>query len=1114
MPSPLLRAVTGRNNDEVMRWREKFTLFILTLGLSGGVFYLLDTASKLTCGMMSQPFFTLESLEASNNLFAQNGKVVDTDLIKNETKLDVFKKNVGEDLTGVFPSFTALGRLRNSVNYLDPDIQACINGDRARQIADAWLTIRLRDPGYTVEGGRLRSCPLPGGTQSDCYFTAADRDEIRGATIGDIRWNATEVKAKNDIGGSKVFVIVSGKVYDLGRYLNIATRNDNGRFVVNQDTAFLGSQMTQALLDNVGGDASSSVNSISNNAVLLRCMDRLFYAGLSSEASSGQQLENCKMINPLWFSLAGLFLILTLPKFLMGCCSDIPVTKEPLSDAHVMFIVKCEGGKPEDMQLAIQSMLNVRYTAANKLMVFVVDGDDSATCREVLKSLAFDPNVHYSSEDVSYTSLGEGYKSSNSLKMYSGMNGANAYIVIHKKGSSSEQPQKEQIAGHRGSRDTLHMLLSFLNKAIKPSSSTFSPFEYEFFKVLRRLHLDARRFEYALLLSGNTVVEAESVLRMVDRMDNDGKLGMLQGRLLFGSSNLLRYYPFFIDTHLQSSINSAFGHFNVNTISSVPNSSMLMLRLKYSDGTPLMQSQNVLETLSNELNAPGSRMHLANCFYRGEDKYAAIALLKEKDYGIGYERHALGKILVNDGLYSSFEKTKTRDLSLLWNRFSDGSSCCGNLVALFGIISLLFLPLATVLFYYLLVTAFLGSSVVVSNIIVAVVLLVPHFVSIVASLFYLDFKLLFSILIHIVIGIPLFNFILPLLALWNLDKCFKHQGKRHGAVAYEKGSQKFQVSNVPQYLLHEWETAEKEGKLGELMSPLSRNDYYHEYHGTVVDMSQIKSNDLDLFVPDRQQDGPEGEYYDNQETLVSSTAFTNNPASVYTRQETPGAFSDDLLRARESVMTKYTSQHPVAPPRMNHRTINSRDTVRVASPKSEFPSVDDTETQRNTSSNQQSFYYRPTNFEGKKSENMKPKKSKKKMPNSSSSSSGQRPDSVKMPTEMSPMRATSMARSDYQSDFDYADSDVKSRAFNRDTQISTFSQMSKASKLDRDTGVSKEDIKDEIRFFLQDADLNAITRREVKDHLFVQFGQDSVEKYNEFINICIEEFTLEKLALI
>jgi len=62
-------------------------------------------------------------------------------------------------------------------------------------------------------------------------------------------------------------------------------------------------------------------------------------------------------------------------------------------------------------------------------------------------------------------------------------------------------------------------------------------------------------------------------------------------------------------------------------------------------------------------------------------------------------------------------------------------------------------------------------------------------------------------------------------------------------------------------------------------------------------------------------------------------------------------------------------------------------------------------------------------------------------------------------------------------------------------------------------GITKDEVRDEIHFILEEADLNQVTKREVKEHLYTQFG-DGIDVYNDYINHCIEEFTLEKLALI
>ncbi|RUS31881.1 chitin synthase-domain-containing protein [Jimgerdemannia flammicorona] len=61
----------------------------------------------------------------------------------------------------------------------------------------------------------------------------------------------------------------------------------------------------------------------------------------------------------------------------------------------------------------------------------------------------------------------------------------------------------------------------------------------------------------------------------------------------------------------------------------------------------------------------------------------------------------------------------------------------------------------------------------------------------------------------------------------------------------------------------------------------------------------------------------------------------------------------------------------------------------------------------------------------------------------------------------------------------------------------------------------RADIRNEINFFLQDADLGSITRRQVKDHLFVEFGDEVQEKGLQlFINECIQKFTVARLGLL
>jgi hypothetical protein len=143
--------------------------------------------------------------------------------------------------------------------------------------------------------------------------------------------------------------------------------------------------------------------------------------------------------------------------------------------------------------------------------------------------------------------------------------------------------------------------------------------------------------------------------------------------------------------------------------------------------------------------------------------------------------------------------------------------------------------------------------------------------------------------------------------------------------------------------------------------------------------------------------------------------------------------------------------------------------------------------------------YRPTNFDENKPQIL-PRKS------------------TTQPTSpISASRANSVARSDYSSSY------AMSKNYGRVSSYKASRMTARSSKYNsrfaetdtqqHSTIFSKEEIREEIRFILQDSDLNSVSRREIKEHLFVQFGE-SVEIYSEFINSCIEEFTLEKLALL
>jgi hypothetical protein len=193
--------------------------------------------------------------------------------------------------------------------------------------------------------------------------------------------------------------------------------------------------------------------------------------------------------------------------------------------------------------------------------------------------------------------------------------------------------------------------------------------------------------------------------------------------------------------------------------------------------------------------------------------------------------------------------------------------------------------------------------------------------------------------------------------------------------------------------------------------------------------------------------------------------------------------------------SEYVPHHSYAPPEadINRESYDSRPmthfTQQYANPQSESAAPEP--------------YLKPTNFD----ENRTPIKPKG-MLNRNTSASGV--------TESGAMRAISTAQSDYYSEFgasDYGSSVRYSQMSRPTTSILLPEESLTEEALAEMTGIGAEDVRQEIRHMLQDADLNSVTRRKIKNRLFMKFGS-GIEHYDEFVNTCIEEFTLEKLALV
>jgi cellulose synthase/poly-beta-1,6-N-acetylglucosamine synthase-like glycosyltransferase len=136
----------------------------------------------------------------------------------------------------------------------------------------------------------------------------------------------------------------------------------------------------------------------------------------------------------------------------------------------------------------------------------------------------------------SYLSLGQDTRKLNYARVYSGYyeTGRNRvpYLVLVKMGQPREAHEKERAAGNRGKRDSLLIVMSFLERCMNLANNRITPLEYELFnQCYNVLGIDPRSFKYLMVTDADTQVQGDVVQMMVTRMERDRKLLAVSGHV-------------------------------------------------------------------------------------------------------------------------------------------------------------------------------------------------------------------------------------------------------------------------------------------------------------------------------------------------------------------------------------------------------------------------------------------------------------------------------------------------------------------------------------------------------------------------------------------------------
>lgn len=356
----------------------------------------------------------------------------------------------------------------------------------------------------------------------------------------------------------RALVILDNKVLDVTDYLTASTNivqvaKDTYSRSFALDRMFLPLDLTILLFINMGKDISTAFHqNIADNDIYKECLLELFYYGV---LDTDDDDEGCARINlALWVTLGWFFLYFFIRmnlanlsglKSIQHCLyHSSDKTIQPgnlrLSQPFLLFFIPCFRESSELVRTTFDSLARCSYPDNRKFLFFVCDGlakngtDDKETYLCILESLGYSSSKE--PELRTYISLGQGSRRINYAKVFAGFyeSGSNRvpFIMVVKVGAPSESLSETRVPGNRGKRDSMMIVLGFLERCMNLAQNRITPLEFEIFnQCYNVLGIDPREIKYMLATDSDTQVQEDAVFKMVSRMEKDPKISAISGHL-------------------------------------------------------------------------------------------------------------------------------------------------------------------------------------------------------------------------------------------------------------------------------------------------------------------------------------------------------------------------------------------------------------------------------------------------------------------------------------------------------------------------------------------------------------------------------------------------------
>ncbi|PVU88773.1 hypothetical protein BB561_005707 [Smittium simulii] len=635
VPSFVLRRCGMARDDIIFAWREKVALCISIVYTWFLLLFLIVGLGLLLCPR--QQVWTSEEVanhsDSKDAFISMRGVVYEITYFMNQVH-GLGMNGAPKDQMLTYAGYEVNSSFPIDVRTACPDLM----GGNTDTINSMYLSTENTDDvslgWYNHKVGSLASSEE---VMNPLFYYNYVLPKMKSFKKGNLVWEMKRIENYHKEQGL-AWRVIDGEVFNLNDYFYTSKLPQNQAV---KKWKFLDSEI-ETIFDD-GGARSTDITEYWKNMRLseaekkrnYNCMKQLFYVGKIDTRRSVQ----CLFTNYMLFGFALALVFVVLVKF--AASLQFGTKKKPLPvNKFVICQVPCYTEGEDSIERTLNSLTVLDYNDERRLLFVICDGNivgsgnDKSTPRIVLDTLGVDPE--YDPPAREYFAIAEGSKQYNRAKVYSGLYDQEGHVVPFMVVVKVGNPFEKTKPGNRGKRDSQILLMAFLNKV--HFDLPMSPLELEMYHHMHHIiGIPPNLFDFLLQVDADTLVEPDSLIRLVSACTSDSKIAGICGETRISNEQkswitMMQVYEYFISHHMAKAFESIFG-----AVTCLPGC-FCMYRLTSQQGKPLLIATSVVDAYAER---HVDTLHKKNLLSLGEDRYLTTLMLKHfPDFNLKFIRDA------------------------------------------------------------------------------------------------------------------------------------------------------------------------------------------------------------------------------------------------------------------------------------------------------------------------------------------------------------------------------------------------------------------------------------------------------------------------------------------